>query len=192
MLTVLFVLIAIVVRRIQKKSLGNTEFSFSFIFLIFFILLDEAKMIIFHQLPQISNFLFVYIFIQYVILALFVFHYIYKIPTMILAFGGLLNFAVMTSNNSMMPVASKIMSMSIMKVFTSWITESDVGFFVFKSKTTLWFVSDIIPVPMFNTGLLSPGDILIAIGAGLLVYSLVPKNTSDIRAKHAHKKTPEA
>lgn len=191
MLILLFVIIAILLGGIRNKSFVSIKFNFSYIFVLLFIILDEGKMILFHFLPQISNYLFVYVIVQYVLLGVFVLKYIYRLPTIVFAFGGLLNFAVISLNSSMMPISPKINYINIMNVFTSWIKASSTGYFIPDKKVTLWFASDNIIVPMFNTGLLSPGDVLIAIGIGLLIYSQITEEISKKRAKHARKKTTQ-
>jgi hypothetical protein len=109
-----------------------------------------------------------------------------------IAWGALLNFSVLSSNGSLMPVSGKVMDIGVMKNFNEWMQNSTPGYFIFKSKVTLWFVGDVIPLPMFNTGLLSPGDICIALGVSLLLYSIIPYKEDARIPKHARKKNTKA
>lgn len=192
MLIVFCAVIAILIAIYNGKVLKHTKYYSLLVYMMWFIFFDEIKMPLMYMVPQLVNYLFLYVIVQYTILFLLVIKYMQNINATFIAWGALLNFSVISSNSSLMPVSSKMMDIGIMNSFAKWMQGSTPGYFIMHSKVTLWFVGDVIPIPMFNTGLLSPGDMLIALGVSFLLYSIIP-NKEDMRIpKHARKKNSEA
>lgn len=183
MIILLALIIGIIIGYILKGRLKNLALSIKVPILVILSIIPEIFTgYLSDKLPSLfPRYLWLLILVEYILLFAFIICNLRNKYMYIVAFGVLLNFAVIMANGGRMPVSQAIYSIPSLERTIERILAGDVPeYFIMEKKVTLWYLGDIIPVPIWGAGLGSVGDIFIMAGVSLFTISSMRKKI----AKH--------
>lgn len=129
----------------------------------------------------VAGWLWIPVSLQYALLFLFCGLNIKRRPVWLISLAAVMNFAAIASHQFRMPVSPLIYSIPQLSATAERIGSGELFEYVIVSfDSPLWWLGDALMLPFLPGGLASVGDLLLAAGAGWLVFeSMRPLSRSN-------------
>lgn len=177
MIILVAVIVGIVIGLIRKGSFERLANSLKAPFFIIISIIPEMfSGVLAEKFPQlIPRYLWVLVLIQYLLIFAFLILNVRNRGIVWMFIGVLLNFGVIMANGGRMPVAPKVLEMPVMQETAARILAGEFPeYFIMTEWVPLWYLGDVIPIPIWGAGMASIGDFFMMAGMILLImYTMV-------------------
>lgn len=181
---ILLSFIIALIRKGKFKNIINYNIKFKIVFLLYLVV--QAGLVFFgYLLPaQIAEYSMLIYLLSYLLLLAFLARNIGKYEYIIILIGVFLNFAVTFLNGGKMPLSLDSAALTgITDSANIFLSKMHLISYAMDSTTKLSILGDIIPMPSFYpfSIVISPGDIIICIGAFIAIQRMFVRKDSSIR-----------
>lgn len=177
MILFIFIVVGLLAGFVKNKVQG-TRFSFSEVSKLRGLWLPIAGVLlhgVFSFAPRFAlrHAPFITCIAYFCIFAFLVINRRYRLPTALMALGSLGNFLVIAANGFRMPVSAAALAM-FPGMTAAAVFERKVNYFIVQGKVNLYFLADIIPLPLPRlASFLSVGDLFLGLGILLLLVAVI-------------------
>jgi hypothetical protein len=117
--------------------------------------------------------------VQYLLLFIFIAFNIKQRYMKMIGLGVLSNFVVILFNGGAMPVSQRVLEIPSLAKQADMLKSGVIPYYVLMSpETPLWFLGDVIYIPLFKGQFISIGDIIMIAGIFLLIQHIMLSNST--------------